>query len=129
MAPLPFPSDVPSGETEPRNAASTAATGRRVQRIAHRAGNGRAILKAAVEAQADWVEVDVWYQYGRIVARHERGLWRLPIVYDSWRIRTHFKPLYLKEILDLTAGGPRVLLDFKGTHPPLASTVVDLLRG
>ena len=109
-------------------ASSPAGTPRRVRRIAHRAGNSRRSLQAAVAAGADWLETDLWYQYGRLVARHERAIWRLPLVYDSWRLRAHFRPLYLQEILELAGSGPGLFLDFKGSHTPLAEAVVAALR-
>jgi len=99
-----------------------------IRRIAHRAGNGRPSLRAAIAAHVDWIEIDLWYQYGRLVARHERGVWRLPLVYDRWKLHPHFRPLYLEEIIRLTAAGPGLLLDFKGTHPPLASTVARAIQ-
>src|SRR4051794_1485224 len=128
MPPLP-PSHEPTGNSAAlSNGLPSSSAARRVQRIAHRGGNTRAGIKSAINAGVDWIEIDVWYQYGRIVARHERAIWRLPIVYDSWTLRTHFRPLYLKEILDLAAGGPKLFLDFKGKHPPLASAVAGILR-
>jgi glycerophosphoryl diester phosphodiesterase len=100
----------------------------RIRRIAHRHGNERLPLASAIAAGVDWIEVDLWYSFGRLVARHERGLWRLPIVYDSWTLKTNFRPLYLDEIISSSAGGPGLFLDFKGTHRPLPSAVVEALR-
>ncbi len=97
--------------------------------IAHRAGNDRRALAAAVEAGADWIETDVWWQYGHLVARHERALWRLPVRYDEWMLGVAFRPaLRLGQICDLVAGGPELLVDFKGSAPRLPEDVVDCLR-
>src|SRR5713226_9441595 len=101
----------------------------RVNRVAHRAGNNRRSIRAALDAGADWIEVDLWYSWGRLVARHERGIGRLPIVYDSWRIRVLRETMVeLDELLRLTADGPRLFIDVKGTDSRLPSAIVDALR-
>jgi glycerophosphoryl diester phosphodiesterase len=117
-----------SGVEQSGSPADASTSVRKVRRIAHRAGNGSVPLQAAVRAGVDWIETDLWYQYGRLVARHERAVWRLPFVYDSWRLRPHFRPLYLPEIIDATTPGPGLFLDFKGRQRPLAGAVVDVLR-
>jgi glycerophosphoryl diester phosphodiesterase len=98
-------------------------------RIAHRAGNDRTALRLAVEAQVDWIEIDLWYAGGRLIARHERGLWRLPIVYDKWHMRVvRERPLDLAEIVRLSDGGPRLFIDLKGTARRLPQAIVETLR-
>ncbi|MGI8549678.1 MAG: glycerophosphodiester phosphodiesterase [Dehalococcoidia bacterium] len=99
------------------------------QRIAHRAGNDRLALQQAVAASVDWIEVDVWWHHGRLLARHERTLWRLPIVYDKWRLQLALKtPLYLPELISACADGPRLLIDLKGESPRLPRAIVESLQ-
>src|SRR5437016_1244187 len=89
-------------------------------RIAHRAGNDRLALQRALAADIDWIEADIWWHYGRVVARHDRALWRLPVVYGNWRLHVQLRrPLYLSELLQSTAHGPKLLLDYKGLNPRL----------
>ena len=105
------------------------AAGHGISRIAHRAGNDREALRLAVESRVDWIEIDVWYSFGRLVARHERGLWRLPLTYERWRVRLiRRRPLELSEIIRLTEGGPRLFIDFKGADPRLPRAIVDTLK-
>src|SRR5687767_811478 len=89
---------------------------RRPVRIAHRGGNGRMALRAALAAQVDWLEVDVWWHHGRIVARHDAALWRLPVTYGRKRIGLMpLRPITLDELLDAVEGtDTRLLLDLKG---------------
>jgi glycerophosphoryl diester phosphodiesterase len=97
--------------------------------IAHRAGNDRRTLQAAIDAGADWVEADVWWQYSQLVARHERALWRLPIRYDEWKLGIALRPaLRLEHICNLLEGGPQLLIDFKGSARRLPLDVVETLR-
>jgi glycerophosphoryl diester phosphodiesterase len=97
--------------------------------IAHRAGNDRALLLRAAEAGADWVEADIWWQRGELVARHERALWRLPLRYDEWRLGIAIRPaLRLPQICDLLTGGPQLLIDFKGSARRLPAAVIACLR-
>ena len=98
-------------------------------RIAHRAGNDRTALQRAIEAGVDWIEIDLWYAWGRLVARHERGVWRLPVVYDKWHVRLlRERLLGLDDLIEITAGGPRLFIDLKGTSPRLPEAVVRTLR-
>ena len=77
----------------------------------------------------DWVEADIWWHYGQLHARHEHALWRLPVRYDEWKLALALRrPLSLEEILDRLTEGPRLLIDFKGRNPSLASDVVSLIR-
>jgi glycerophosphoryl diester phosphodiesterase len=98
--------------------------------VAHRGGNSRAAVRRACRAGVDWMEVDVWWHYGRIVARHDRALWRLPITYDRARIGLAPIPhLTLDELLDRVAGTPvRLLLDLKGDAPELPAALVGTLH-
>ncbi|HLZ73098.1 MAG TPA: glycerophosphodiester phosphodiesterase [Dehalococcoidia bacterium] len=100
-----------------------------IARIAHRAGNDRDALSKAIEARVDWIEVDLWYAWGRLVARHERGVWRLPVVYDKWHVRLlHERLLDLDALIERTAGGPNLFLDLKGTSSRLPDAIVRTLQ-
>ncbi len=100
-----------------------------VARIAHGAGNDRRALRKAIDAQVDWIEVDLWYAWGRLVARHERGVWRLPVVYDKWNVRLlRGRLLDLDDLIEQTAGGPQLFLDLKGTSARLPGAIVRTLQ-
>ncbi len=97
--------------------------------IAHRAGNNLPALRAAIESGADWVESDIWWHYGRLEARHEHAIWRLPLRYDEWKLGIAVRPaLRLAEICRLTRDGPRLLIDLKGMATRLPHDVIDTLR-
>lgn len=97
--------------------------------IAHRGGNNRRAIRSALAAGVDWIEVDVWLHYGRLVARHGASIWRLPLTYDR-RLRLNLMPvLQLEQLIEATrAAGTRLLVDLKGDAPELSSTVVRALR-
>jgi glycerophosphoryl diester phosphodiesterase len=97
---------------------------RRVIRCAHRAGNEVHLLQHALSAGVDWIEVDIWYAHGRLHARHERALWRLPILYDRWRVRVRPRLLPLAELLRIVGTRAGVLIDLKGLHPRLPAAIV-----
>ncbi len=110
-------------------ARSSADADRAAVAIAHRSGNDRRTLTRAIQLGVDWVEADIWCQYGHLVARHERALWRLPLRYDEWKLAIALRPaLRLGEICDALAGGPQLLIDFKGSGARLPVAVVDCLR-
>ena len=98
--------------------------------VAHRAGKTRRALRAAVGAGVDWLEIDVWWHYGRLVVRHDPALWRLPVTYNRWRVGLALLPfLTLDNLLDAVGGTPvRLLLDLKGTAPQLPAALVEALR-
>ncbi len=97
--------------------------------VAHRGGNGRWALRRALAAGVDWLEADVWWQGGRVVARHDPALWRLPLTYSRYRIGLAPIPaLTLEHLLDAVAGtGVRLLLDLKGVAPELPRAIVAAL--
>lgn len=102
---------------------------RQITRIAHRAGNDRLALRQAIEAGVDWIEIDLWYAWGQLVARHERGVWRLPVVYDKWHLRLlRERLLDLDELIEMTAGGPQLFIDLKGASPRLPGAIVRTLQ-
>jgi glycerophosphoryl diester phosphodiesterase len=109
--------------------------GRRL-RVAHAFGNRRDKIEAAIAADVDLIEADLWYRAGDIWVRHERRLGFLPLLYDRksrgmnsfgpWSltvfpnhyIRLDVRPLRLAELLEATRGKRRLLLDLKDDHSP-----------
>lgn len=108
--------------------------------VAHGAGNARALVAAATEAGADFLEVDLWLHEGRFEARHERAVYPIPVLFEKWYLRwAPRKPFGLAELLEAAAGRVRVFLDMKsggeqaarlirrsieaaGTAPPMAAS-------
>lgn len=110
-------------------AGTSPAPGRKLVRIAHRAGNDRLLLRRAIDARVDWIELDVWYSYGRLFAHHERGVWRLPVVYDKWHVRLlRERPIDLAEVIRLTDPGIGLFIDLKGFHRRLPGAIIETLR-
>jgi glycerophosphoryl diester phosphodiesterase len=99
-------------------------------RIAHRGGNSRPALRRSLDLGLDWVETDIWLLYGRLVARHDRTLWRLPVSYSRRSLQLHLAPaIVLDTVLRATARtSTRVLIDLKGGHPGLPAAIVRLLE-
>ncbi|MDP2675065.1 MAG: glycerophosphodiester phosphodiesterase [Dehalococcoidia bacterium] len=111
-------------------------SGGRPLRIAHAFGNRRDRIDAAIAADVDFIEADLWYRAGEIWVRHERRPGFLPLLYDRkprgmnsfgpWSltvfpnhyIRLDVRPLRLVELLEATRGKRRLLLDLKDDHPP-----------
>lgn len=100
-----------------------------VLRIAHRAGNERGAVASALAAGVDWIEADIWYAQGRLQARHERALWRLPVLYDKWSVRLRPRLLGLADLLRLTdEHGTHIFVDVKGLHPRLPAAIARTVR-
>jgi glycerophosphoryl diester phosphodiesterase len=98
--------------------------------IAHRGGNSARALRAALDAEVDWLEVDVWWHYGRIVARHDAAVWRLPLARRGWLLRpAPRRYLTLDDILDAVRDTPvRLLIDLKGDAAHLPRALVETLQ-
>jgi len=98
-------------------------------RVAHRGGNGRRALRRALAARVDWIEADIWLHYGRLVARHDPALGRLPITYSRRSLSLALLPyLTLDALLQALHGHrTRVLIDLKGTQAGLSGALVDAL--
>ena len=98
--------------------------------VAHRGGNSRRLLRAAIAAGVDWIEVDLWWHFGRIVARHDPAVWRLPLTYGRWRVAVApLRLITLDELLDAIAGTPiRLLLDLKGRAADLPGALATALQ-
>ncbi len=102
---------------------------RRLERIAHRAGNDRQQLRQAIDAKVDWIELDLWYSHGRLLAHHERPVWRLPVLYDKWHLRVvRERHIDLAEVVRLTDCGIGLFIDLKGVHRRLPGAIVETLR-
>jgi glycerophosphoryl diester phosphodiesterase len=89
------------------------------------------MLREALVADIEMIEVDLWFRAGRIEARHELRLGWLPVLADKrprgptgigpWAVplpRGHYarldlRPLLLPELLQTTSGTKRLLLDLK----------------
>lgn len=102
----------------------------RPMRIAHRGGNGRRSLTASLRAGVDWLETDVWWHFGQVIARHDPALWKLPVTHRRGRIGLAPIPhLTLDELLRRLEGTPaRLLLDLKGNDPRLPGAILEALR-
>lgn len=98
--------------------------------VAHRGGNTRRALRAALAARVDWIEVDVWLHYGRLVARHDPAVWRLPLTYSSRSLSLNLaRPVVLEALIEATAAsGTRLLVDLKGAAASLPDEIVRQLR-
>lgn len=85
-------------------------------RVAHSAANYRALMRQAVAAGADLIEADVWPRWNRVVARHERGVVALPLVFDKWYVRPEVRPITLQEIIDTVGPNQGLYLDLKSDN-------------
>jgi len=100
-------------------------------RIAHRAGNSLATLRAALATDVDLVEADVHEYRRRLEIRHRK--WLGPtMLWDRGELvrRRTVEVPRLAALLE--AAGPahagRLMLDLKGLHPTLAPAVATGLR-
>lgn len=117
---------------------------RRIVRIAHAYGNTRGKLAAALAADCDMIEVDMWFRGGDIRIHHERKVSWLPFLID--RVMSTHKPgrfairignyffrpdigtFRLDDLLKEVAGRKRLLLDVKGHYgTPHLNRYVDQL--
>jgi glycerophosphoryl diester phosphodiesterase len=103
-----------------------------VVRIAHAYGNNRPALKAALAADVDMIEVDMWYRGGDLFIHHERKVRWLPLLIDkkmathkpgrlamrigNYYLRPDISTIRLEELLERTAGLKKLLLDVKGRY-------------
>ena len=100
-----------------------------VIRVAHGAGNNLLALRQAIDARVDWIEVDIWYSRGRLIAGHARPLDPLPLVCENWRLYRAPRPgLTLPDLLRLVPVGIRLLLDLKGHSEGLSAALVQTFR-
>lgn len=93
--------------------------------IAHTGGNSGRLAGEAIDAGADFLEVDLWVHGGRFEARHERAVYPLPFWFERWYLRwAPRRPFGLKELLVETDGRANVFLDLKNG----SDTAARLLR-
>lgn len=119
-------------------------------RIAHGFGNGRRRLLRALIGPVDLIETDVRFQDGKMVARHERKLGPLPLLFDEkaslhiksehrcrlrlwrWYIALEGNLLALQEVLAQAKDKRGLLLDLKGEYgdreEALAQTLAEMLE-
>ncbi len=97
--------------------------------VAHRAGNNLADLRTALDAGVDLVEADVRLFGDALEVRHLRSLGR-HLLWDTWKLARRRDTILpdLRDVLDVLAGDPRVMLDLKGTDRALGPAVAALLR-
>lgn len=105
---------------------------RKVLRIAHAYGNRPERLAEALAGPVDLIEADVWYGGGNFWVRHERKIWRLPLLIDKrhnifdsrragdlpvfgWQIRRDLK-LRFEKLLEALKDRRGLVLDFKGEY-------------
>jgi glycerophosphoryl diester phosphodiesterase len=98
--------------------------------IAHRSGNTVAGLREALDLGVDLVEADVHAYRGRLEVRHLRSSGGLPWLWDRDSLvhRRHHPHLELSELVDALGDDHRLMIDLKGLHPRLASSVATVLR-
>jgi glycerophosphoryl diester phosphodiesterase len=98
--------------------------------VAHRAGNDLADLRAALAAGVDLVEADVHLYREALEVRHRKAIG--PHLYwEPWSGVTRRRDLVvpeLRDILDLAADDPRLMLDLKGPSLAVAPRVAEALR-
>lgn len=104
-------------------------------RIAHAYGNTRDAIAAAISADVDMLEADLWFRRGRVFVHHDRHLKPLPLLADrrmnghrlppwslplpgNYYIRPDIGVLTLEELIELARGKARLLLDVKGNEDP-----------
>ena len=96
--------------------------------IAHRAGNDPALARAAHEAGADLIEIDVWLYRGRLEVRHTMTMPLLPLLWDRWSIAPGWRPrLLLEELLDALPPDAGIMLDLKGNDARRPAAVLRAL--
>jgi glycerophosphoryl diester phosphodiesterase len=98
--------------------------------VAHRAGNTLADLRAALAAGVDLVEADVHLYRGALEVRHRKAVG--PHYYwEQWTELNRRDSLvvpHLREVLEVAAGDPRLMLDLKGPSLAVAPRVAASLR-
>ncbi len=123
-------------------------SGRAPLRIAHGYGNSREGLAAALAADVDMIEADIWFRAGRVWVRHERRLGPLPILADqrstggryvgrwavtvwpNYYVRPEIDTPRLEEVVERVGSRCRLLLDVKGGYQgKAADAFVSVLAG
>jgi glycerophosphoryl diester phosphodiesterase len=101
----------------------------RLTTIAHRAGNNPARARAAYEAGADLIEIDVWLYRGRLEVRHTKTMPLLPLLWDRWSLEPGWRPrLLLENLLTALPADAGIMLDLKGNAPRLPAAILQALH-
>jgi glycerophosphoryl diester phosphodiesterase len=98
--------------------------------IAHRFGNEPRLVRGAVEAGADLVELDIWPYRGKLEVRHLKTMGPVPLLWDRkpYRLVSARAPrLELSELLDGHERG-ELMLDLKGRDVAASVAVRDEMR-
>lgn len=98
--------------------------------VAHRFGNEPGLVRGALDAGADLVELDVWPHRGRLEVRHLKTMGPIPLLWDRrpYRLVGASAPrLELAELLDGHERG-ELMLDLKGRDVTGAEAVRDHMR-
>ena len=92
-----------------------------IKTIAHRYGNDLTDLEKALATEGvDAIECDVWWSGGtRFSVHHNKKYWIFPLIgFERWKGKIRFvftwKDLWLKEVLDKTAGKKILVINIKG---------------
>lgn len=96
--------------------------------VAHAAANHRHKLEQALAVGVDLIEADLWPRGSQVVARHEHGIFGLPLIYDKWYAWPEFRPTTLGEIAQRVAGRCGLYLDLKSDSRRFLADVVQLVR-
>ena len=104
--------------------------GRPLLAVAHRSGNSVEGLRQALAAGVDLVEADVHAYRGRLEVRHLKTMAGLPYLWDRDQVlhRRRHSGLELAELIAALGDDHRLMIDLKGVHPRLASSVAGLLQ-
>lgn len=96
---------------------------------AHRAGNSREAVLAAIEAGADLIETDIWLHRGRLELRHAKRYGCLPLLWEGWSPSPGWLPRYtLRDLLEDVPDDALIFLDFKGRNMALGPMVLKELQ-
>ncbi|HMO54791.1 MAG TPA: hypothetical protein PJ994_09830 [Tepidiformaceae bacterium] len=100
-----------------------------VLRIAHRAANTLAGLRAAEDAGCDVAEADIWYYRGRLEVRHTKTMGPVPLLWDRWLLEPAWRPrLSLAELVAEARHQTLLMLDLKGGHRSQSEAVIAEMR-
>lgn len=85
-------------------------------------------MRQAVAAGADLIEADVWPRWNKVVARHERGVIALPLVFDKWYVRPEIRAITLQEIIDTVGPRQGLYLDLKSDSRRYLKHISEILE-
>lgn len=94
--------------------------------VLHRASRSRGRLRAGLASRADYLELDVWLEDGRVALRHDPLL--IPGFPYLTRRRVYPVPRLRRFWLDEVRAPGRVFLDLKEARPELVGRCIGALR-